>query len=71
MRLPGPPIIYYGTEVGLGQTRTVQEGMGLHFSRVPMLWGEDQDHELLAYYKALIRERGARTQQSDTPDTGA
>jgi len=57
MQLPGPPIIYYGTEVGLGQARTTREGMGLHFSRVPMAWGADQDRELLAYYKALIRER--------------
>jgi cyclomaltodextrinase / maltogenic alpha-amylase / neopullulanase len=57
MRLPGPPIIYYGTEVGLSQTHTTREGMGLHFSRVPMAWGAEQDQELLAYYKALIRER--------------
>jgi glycosidase len=57
MRLPGPPIIYYGTEVGLSQTHTTREGMGLHFSRVPMPWDAEQDQELLAYYKALIRER--------------
>jgi hypothetical protein len=31
--------------------------MGLHVSRVPMSWGAEQDQELLAYYKALIRER--------------
>jgi hypothetical protein len=31
--------------------------MGLHVCRVPMAWGSEQDHELLAYYKALIRER--------------
>ena len=57
MQLPGPPIIYYGTEVGLSQGKSTREGMGLHLSRIPMLWGADQDQELLAYYKALIRER--------------
>ncbi|MBL7183687.1 MAG: alpha-amylase [Anaerolineae bacterium] len=57
MRLPGPPIIYYGTEVGLGQTGSTTEGRGLHFSRVPMAWGEEQDRDLLAYYQALIQER--------------
>jgi cyclomaltodextrinase len=57
MRLPGPPIIYYGTEVGLSQTRGTREGHGLHVSRVPMTWGEEQDRELLAYYQALVRER--------------
>lgn len=57
MRLPGPPIIYYGTEVGLCQSRSTREGMGLHVCRVPMAWGEEQDQELLAYYKELIRGR--------------
>jgi len=57
MRLPGPPIIYYGTEVGLSQNCSTREGMGLHFCRVPMAWGDEQDRELLAYYKGLIRER--------------
>jgi len=60
MRLPGPPIIYYGTEVGLSQTASTREGRGLHVSRVPMVWGEEQDRELWAYYQALIRERAAR-----------
>lgn len=57
MRLPGPPIIYYGTEAGLSQWRSTREGMGLHVCRVPMAWGDEQDKELLAYYKELIRER--------------
>ena len=57
MRLSGPPIIYYGTEVGLSQTGSTKEGHGLHFSRVPMVWGEGQDRELLAYYQLLIRQR--------------
>ena len=30
MRLPGPPIIYYGTEVGLSQARSTKEGGTKH-----------------------------------------
>ena len=61
MRLPGPPIIYYGTEVGLSQRAGMAEGHGMHVSRVPMAWGDDQDRALLAYYKELIRERRTRS----------
>jgi cyclomaltodextrinase / maltogenic alpha-amylase / neopullulanase len=57
MQLPQPPIIYYGTEVGLSQTRGKNDGWGLEVSRMPMLWGEAQDAELLSYYKRLIAER--------------
>lgn len=57
MRLPGPPIIYYGTEVGLSQTKGKSDGWGLEVSRLPMLWEDDQDKELLEYYKALIASR--------------
>jgi cyclomaltodextrinase / maltogenic alpha-amylase / neopullulanase len=57
MKLPQPPIIYYGTEVGLSQTRGKNDGWGLEVSRMPMLWGEAQDAELLTYYKRLIAER--------------
>ncbi|MGD8398939.1 MAG: alpha-amylase family glycosyl hydrolase [Anaerolineae bacterium] len=56
-RLPGPPIIYYGTEVGLDQQVSIRAGKGMHVNRVPMIWGNGQDRDLLAYYKALIRER--------------
>jgi glycosidase len=52
--LPGPPIIYYGTEVGLSQRRVVGR---LEEARLPMLWGEDQDAALLAFYRALVRLR--------------
>jgi cyclomaltodextrinase len=57
MHLSGPPIIYYGTEVGLGQAGSTKDGLGLHVSRVPMAWGVDQDQELLAYYRVAIQER--------------
>ncbi len=59
MRLPGPPVIYYGTEVGLSQTQG-RVGIGLEVSRAPMIWGAEQDRDLLAYYQALIRQRHAR-----------
>lgn len=57
MNLPGPPIIYYGTEVGLSQTISKASRIGLEASRMPMLWGDDQDEELLNFYKAIIRNR--------------
>jgi hypothetical protein len=31
----------------------------MHVNRVPMLWGDEQDRELLGYYTALIEERRA------------
>ncbi len=57
MRLPGPPIIYQGTEIGLQQRVSKEAGLGLEVNRVPMAWGADQDRELLAFYQELIRER--------------
>ncbi|ACK71548.1 alpha amylase catalytic region [Gloeothece citriformis PCC 7424] len=52
--LPNPPIIYYGTEVGLSQ---LQEVGRLEESRLPMIWGEQQDLELLKFYQELINLR--------------
>ncbi len=60
MRLPGPPVIYYGTEVGLNQRSTRSGGMGLEVSREPMPWGDDQDRDLLAYYQSLVAARQRR-----------
>lgn len=63
LTLPGPPIIYYGTEVGLSQRYDVRapEGRGgLEQSRLPMPWGEAQDADLLAYYRRLVGLRRAR-----------
>ncbi|OLB81357.1 MAG: hypothetical protein AUI15_39985 [Actinobacteria bacterium 13_2_20CM_2_66_6] len=55
MTLPGMPVIYYGTEVGLtqrydGATENAE-------ARLPMLWGADQDRELLAHFQKLGRLR--------------
>jgi glycosidase len=69
--LAAPPIIYYGTEVGIrqkGDVRTGGWGRDVE-ARGPMLWGAEQDADLLAYYSrlALIRHthpairRGTRT----------
>ena len=59
-RLPGPPIIYYGTEVGMTQHASSRSELGLEASRLPMLWGDDQDTDLLAFYRALIKQRTGR-----------
>ncbi|HEV2066914.1 MAG TPA: alpha-amylase family glycosyl hydrolase [Thermomicrobiales bacterium] len=58
--LPGPPIIYYGTEVGVTQIRDLQHPDGsrkLEESRTPMVWGPDQNADLLDFYRLLIRQR--------------
>jgi glycosidase len=58
--LSGQPIIYYGTEVGLSQERDTRypDGRGVpEEARLPMLWGEAQDVNLLAFYKQLIALR--------------
>lgn len=57
--LSGPPVIYYGTEVGLSQERDVRQGQrGLpEEARLPMLWGKAQDSDLLAFYRDLIALR--------------
>ncbi len=55
MTLPGMPVIYYGTEVGLTQRHDgVTENAE---ARLPMLWGADQDRELLAHFQELGRLR--------------
>lgn len=57
--LSGAPVIYYGTEVGLSQRQDVRQGeRGVpEESRLPMLWGREQDKKLLAFYKKLILMR--------------
>lgn len=60
MQLPNPPIIYYGTEIGLTQKRGRPEGANLEESRQPMIWDNTQDEELLMFYQRIIRERKQR-----------
>ena len=54
--LPGPPIVYYGTEAGLSQQRDVRYADGSGHpeeARLPMPWGDAQDAELLAFFVRL------------------
>jgi glycosidase len=53
--LGGPPIIYYGTEVGLSQPRA--KGPRHEESRHPMRWGAAQDQELLRWFRAWVHAR--------------
>jgi glycosidase len=67
--MPGPPIIYYGTEVGMSQEFSVREIEGLVVSREPMVWGDGQDRELFTFYQALIdKRRQRRAWEQKEPD---
>jgi len=54
-----PPIIYYGTEVGMLQEWDVHQGdVDVHeASRVPMIWGDGQNKDLLEFYRTLAHFR--------------
>ena len=54
--LAQPPVIYYGTEVGLSQDEDIRKaGLGGdRHARLPMLWGDDQNTELLDRYRSLV-----------------
>ena len=56
--LPQPPIIYYGTEIGMTQTKSqwVYPLNGDVQARQPMNWNT-QDLELLTFYKKLIKQK--------------
>lgn len=56
MQLPGPVIIYYGTEVGMRQEVT-WKGTGYGEIRALMLWDKRQDSGLLGFFKDQIRTR--------------
>ncbi len=48
--LPGPPVIYNGTEGGLSQ----QNPLGrFEEARLPTPWGDEQDKDLLDYFRRL------------------
>ncbi|HEX6385594.1 MAG TPA: alpha-amylase family glycosyl hydrolase [Anaerolineae bacterium] len=57
--LSGAPIVYNGTEVGVSQECGMFEygSQGMAECRQPMAWGEEQDKELLAFFKWLIHFR--------------
>lgn len=56
MQLAPPPIIYYGTEVGLRQSDSL-DSKGFGVSRIPMVWGDDQDQDLFIFYQRQIQAR--------------
>lgn len=58
MALPGFPIIYYGTEVGLSQ-RAGPPGQDA-YSREPMPWGADQRKDVFEHVRWLIARRNER-----------
>lgn len=58
--LPLPPVLYYGTEIGLSQPQDKDAGGfgGDHVLRPDMVWDEAAwDTDLLAYFKQLIALR--------------
>jgi hypothetical protein len=56
-KLPGPPVIYYGTEVGMTEHDTDDPRDRLVGCRAPMVWGADQDKDMFSFYQNLIRQR--------------
>ena len=55
LTLPGMPVIYYGTEVGVSQRYDC--AIENAEARLPMLWGSDQDEDLLSHFQLLGRMR--------------
>jgi glycosidase len=56
-----PPIIYYGTEIGLTQKRSIWnfQNYGDIQARKPMNWN-NPDKDLFNFYKKLIAKRKSR-----------
>jgi glycosidase len=60
--LPGPPLLYYGTEAGLSQSYGVKDTTvwgGDRHARLPMPWGDDQDTDLVRVFRALAQLRAS------------
>lgn len=64
--LPGPPIIYYGSEVPLSQNHLLHEGGGLGFdeARLEMDWQGEASFEIKGYLKQLAEIRSHKTFES-------
>jgi len=58
--LSGPPVLYYGTEIGMSQHAASSDpgSGGDAQARLDMIWDQDYwNHDLLNFYQALIRMR--------------
>jgi glycosidase len=55
MTLPGMPVIYYGTEVGM--TQRYDGVIENAEARLPMLWGDAQNQDVLEHFQQLGRMR--------------
>jgi cyclomaltodextrinase / maltogenic alpha-amylase / neopullulanase len=53
--LEGPPVVYYGTEIGMTQVRDVR-GSTDREARLPMAW-EAPDEDLVGWYRRLVALR--------------
>jgi cyclomaltodextrinase / maltogenic alpha-amylase / neopullulanase len=57
--LSAPPVVYYGTESGVTQSRPMHlnnEGV-FEVARMPMKWGAEQDLDLVEFFRRLIHLR--------------
>lgn len=57
--LPNPPVIYYGTEVGLSQMRSIHsdQSQGFDEARLPMRWDGQDDGGLVSLIRNLASVR--------------
>ncbi|MBW6465087.1 MAG: hypothetical protein K0B06_01115 [Brevefilum sp.] len=57
--LPGPPIVYYGTEIPLSQRQSIHEkgAQGFDEARLPMDWGAVEESDLPGYLAKLAEIR--------------
>ncbi len=68
--LAGPPIVYYGTEVGLSQEQGIKDarlGPDDRRARLPMVWGDGGDGGLFAFYRDLATLRRERPELRSAP----
>lgn len=65
-KIKQPPIIYYGTEVGMTQTKSfkLMDSYGDLLARQPMKW-EDVGNEMFNFYKLLIAQKNRRERKDD------
>ena len=67
--LPQPPVVYYGTEVGMTQPAGISDRPhhGDNLARQPMIWDENrQDQTVRSFYRELIARRGSRPHRRAT-----